>query len=335
LSGVPTAFFQLLLLGWAFIALPAFAVVERRVERRFEVSSESALKVDAMGGDVRITSDPTISAIEISVIQRAEVDTEEEMDQRLRALSLTMTQRKGTVMVTGLYSRSVTFSWTTWPPVNLIYEIKVPRRCDVDVYTHAGGIVIGELEGRVNVENESGNIFLGEIDGPVTAQSNSGHVGVTAATGPIFVSTVTGNITVGRAGGRTRLSSQGGYMELQRARGEVVIRGSGSDASVGFVSPMEHSADIKTSGGEIVLVLETTSACSLDVRSSLFGKVGLRGELPLKVVAGGVGETRLSAHVNGGGPRISARAHGGNVVVRGVAPLPVAMTDRRSGVGTP
>jgi len=109
---------------------------------------------------------------------------------------------------------------------------------------------------------------------------------------------------------------------LQRAAGEVVVRGDGSDALVGFVSPIRHAADISTSGGSVALVLENSAACTLDVRASVFGKVSLRGDLPLAVSAGGAGQSLLKAAINGGGERIQARASGGNVLVRGVVPLP-------------
>ena len=322
---MPRAFLYLITMGWALATVPAFALVERRIERRFEVPVNAVLKVDTFTGAVRITEEPDSKTIEVVVIQTAEVDTDAAMDSRLAPLTLKMSQRNGTVSLTADYWKPLTWSWKTWPPVNLVYEIKVPRRCDVQVATREGTIVIGSLEGHVVLSNESGNIFTDEIRGPVTAHSTTGAVAITAATGPIDASTLRGNIMVGRAGGRTRLSSQGGYIEVQQASGELVIRGNGSDAKVGFAPPVRSPADIKLSGGELALVLDTNSACTLDVRSSIFGKVGVRGELPLTVLAGGEGWSSLEATVNGGGPRITARASGGNVVVRGVEPIPAVL----------
>lgn len=287
--------------------------------------------VDTFSGSVRIVEDPDAKVIEVVVIQSAEVETEAAMDSRLEPLTLKMSQQGGVVALSARYAKPVSWSWKSWPPVNLAYEIKVPRRCDVQVTTHDGSILLGALEGRVVLENDSGSIFTGEIQGAVTARSNTGDVAITAASGPIDVSTLVGRIVVGRAGDRTKLSSQGGYIELQRARGEVVIRGDGSDAKVGFASPLKHPSDIKLSGGELALVLDRDSACTLNVHASMFGKVVVRGELPLKITAGGDGRSSLEAMVNGGGPVITARVSGGSVVVRGVEPLPVAWVGSSTG----
>jgi len=313
--------FILLITGCVLATVPAFALVERRVERRFEIPEDAALNLDTFSGEVRITEVPDAKAIEVLVVQTADVATETAMDARLACVSLEMNQRNGTVSLTTRYAKPMAWSWKTWPPVNLVYEIKVPRRCDVRITTRDGAIVIGSLEGRVVVGNESGDIFTGEIDGPVTAHSLTGGVAITAATGAINASTRTSTIQIGRAFGPTRVSSQGGYIEVQQAGAELVIRGSGSSAHVGFAQQFKHAADIAVSGGELMLVLETNRACTLDLKSSIFGKVNVRGGLPLKVTAGSVGQSSLEATVNGGGPRITARASGGSVVVRSVSPL--------------
>ncbi len=321
-------FLYFLAITWALVTVPAIAVIERRIERQFDVPMDAVLKVDTFDGAVRITEVAEGKTIDVVVVQTAEVDTEAAMDALLASLELSMDQRNGAVTLTARQRKRVGWSWHTWAPVSLVYEIKVPRRCDVQVDTLTGGIVIGSLEGSVVLNSESGDIFTGEINGPVTARSHTGRVAITAASGPIIASTLTGALTVGRATDHTRLSSRGGYIELQQASGEVVVRGSGSDAGVGFVSPVRHPADIMLSGGDLSLVLETNSACTLNLRSSLFGKVAVADELPLKVVGDGDRRSRLKATLNGGGPVIVARASGGNVILRGVEPFPSARTEQ-------
>lgn len=306
---------------WMWGVVPAFALIERKEERRFEVPANAVLNVDTFSGGVRILEQAEGKTIEVVVNKSAEIDSEKEMDARLEPLELSLSQQDGTVSVTARYRRAATWSWKAWPPVTLTYEIKVPKHCDVQVNTREGSIVVGSLQGSVVLNNESGNIFTGEIHGPVTARSKSGEVAITAATGAVEVSTVSGNITVGRAGGRTQLASSGGFIELQQAGGEVVVRGNGSYARVGFASPIRHPADIVVSGGELTLVMDNDSVCTLDARSSVFGKVAVRGGLPVKVTAGGADRIRLEGTVNGGGPLITARAGGGNIVLRGMEPL--------------
>lgn len=319
--------FILLITGCASATMPAFAVVERRVERRFEVPDAAVLNLDTFTGAVRIKEAPDAKVIEVVVIQTADVATEAAMDARLVPLTLEMSQHNSTVSLTARYAKSVGWSWTTWAPVTLAYEITVPSRCDVKITTHDGAIVVGSLEGRVVLGNESGNIFTGEITGPVTAHSIMGEIAITAASGATDLSTRTSNISIGRAFGPTRISSQGGYIDVQQAGADLVIRGNSSSAQVGFAPQFKPVADIVVSGGEVMLVMENNRMCTLDLRSSIFGKVSMRGELPLNVTNGAVGRSSLEATVNGGGPRITARANGGNVVVRSVKPLLFAQTD--------
>ena len=286
------------------------------------------LKVDSFYGRVTVREVPDAKAISVVVIQTADVATEADMDRCLKALDLRVERlRAGTVSVSARFRTLLTWSWKTWPPVALIYEIQVPRRCDVEIETGEGSITTGSVQGRVVLRSESGAIFSGEVDGSVKVRNRTGAVAITACTGPVDVGTDTGNITVGRVGGRATLASSGGLIELQRAAGEVVVRGDGSDAQVGFASPILHAANINTSGGSVALVVENSAACTLDVRASVFGKVALRGDLPLAVSAGGVGQSALKAAVNGGGARIQARASGGNVLLRGVVPLPVVRSE--------
>ncbi len=315
-------------LGWLLFAVTASAVIERRVEHRFEVPGDAVLKVDVFSGIVNVSAHDDAHMIEVVVLQTAEVTSEDAMDEHLATLSLSFKQHKnGAVLVGARYVKPVSFSWTAWPPVNLVYEIKVPRRSDVTIETGEGRIAIGALEGRINVRNQAGEIFIGEIDGSIIARSDTGRVGITAATGTIKATTVTGNITVGRTGTHTRVASGGGFIEVQRVRGELVVRGSGSNADVGFDLPIRRPADISLSGGTLTLIVEKPSECTLDMRASVFGKVSVRGELPLNVVAGGAGRSGFKAHVNGGGPRIMARAKGGNILVRAVDPLPLLVAD--------
>jgi len=207
--------------------------------------------------------------------------------------------------------------------VTLTYEISLPEHCDVDIQSGNGVITLGAIKGRVSLATEGGAIYAQEIDGAFTARSRSGAIGVSACTGDLEVRTETGSITIGRAAGKTTLVSRGGFIEVQRASNRLVVRGDGSNAQIGFISPIREAADIVLSGGTLTLRLDNNVASTLDLRASVFGKIHMRGKLPMQVSAGGVGKSRLHADVNGGGPRLVARAHGGSVMVRALDPVPV------------
>lgn len=282
----------------------------------------ASLKVD--GGFGAVTVSPVAGAKEIVIVVTlsAEAENDTDFERRLGLLDLSIRQDvEGRVELAAKLRRAVTWSWNDWPPLAMSCDIRVPARCDVDVRTSGGAIRLGSLSGRVTLASDSGQVFAREIDGSFKAVSRSGAVSLAACTGDIDITTGSANITVGRAGGRTTLTSRGGYIEAQRVAGELVLRGDGSSAQVGFASPIRKPADIELSGGDLVLTLETGAAGELDVRASRLGRVELDGELPLTVTSGGVGRSSLLASFNGGGPRLQARASGGNVWLRAVEPL--------------
>jgi hypothetical protein len=213
----------------------------------------------------------------------------------------------------------VTFTWQTWPPVLLTFDIKVPRACDADLRTHDGDISVGKLRGKLKLTNDSGKIFAGETDGTVTARSRLGDIAVTACTGMIDAFTASGNIDVGRAPGGARLTSDGGLIETEAAGGDFQVSGNGSEVKVRFAYPVAHAAEVATSGGSITAILDQRSAVDLDASSSPLDQVVARGLAPAGLPDG---EKRggLTAKLNGGGPAVVIRASGGHVLLRGEEP---------------
>ena len=297
-------------------------MIERRIQRRFDVAANPTLKIDSFSGAVNISKGEG-QAIEVTVIEQAEVEKEADMDARVKDLDLRMSGTASGVDIVARYKKQLAWTWDSWPPLRITYEIKVPSQCDLEVHTQDGSIVIGALQGNLDLSNDSGAIFTGEIGGEVKAKSRVGDISITACSGAITAKSRMGNVTAGRAFGRTELSSDGGYIDLQRAMGEVVIHGSGSDTKVGFVPPIIKPAKVTTSGGEITLVMETVSACSLDLSASIFGRVKVRN-LAVNTTKGGDGHSRLVGTVNAGGALITADANGGNIFVRGLDPIPAA-----------
>ena len=71
----------------------------------------------------------------------------------------------------------------------------------------------------------------------------------------------------------------------------------------------------------MILVIDQRSACTLDLRASIFGKVvNVNDRLKLTPTSGAFGKSRLKATLNGGGPQLAAKANGGHVYVQAVTP---------------
>jgi hypothetical protein len=306
------------------MSVPAYALIERKVERSFPVGARPALVIVSPDGPVNVRTVPGAREITVTIVQTADTTDAAEGERRFAQHDLTIGEsRANRVEIVSRFRRGHFWVWQAARPVELAYYISIPEHCDVDIRAGNGAITLGTVKGRVKLTTESGAIHSEEIDGTFTARSGTGAVSLAACTGDIDVSTDVAGITIGRAGGKTMLVSRGGFIEVQRVSGRIVVRGDGSDALVGFVSPIREAAEIVLSGGTLTLRLDNNAESTLDLRSSVFGRVNLRGELPMHVSAGGVGKSRLHADVNGGGPRLVAHARGGSVLVRSLDPVPV------------
>jgi hypothetical protein len=213
----------------------------------------------------------------------------------------------------------VRWAWESWPPVALAYVVKVPRICNLDLLTPEGDITVCSLEGEVKVRTGNGAIFIGEITGAVRATNTRGDVSVTACSGELIITAKSGNVLVGRTSGRARISGAGGLIEVQSAHGNLQVEADGADIKAGFVHPLTEISELRASGGDIEIVVDQRSACTLSARASTFGKVKIKN-LALAVTSGKIGSSTLIGTLNGGGPKILANASGGSVRLTGSEP---------------
>ncbi len=306
-----------LLLG--YLAPLSKAAVERVVEKTFAVTPGITLKVDTCQGVIRIEPSSVDNQIHVLVRQTINADNDAAADKRVQELDLRFEQTSTLIKVRARYRRAARWAWESWPPVALAYVVKVPHDCNVDLSTPEGDITVCSLKGSVLARARTGTIFAQEIDGTVQASSTRGDVSVTACTGALTLSTKLGNIIVGRANGLTKIDASGGLIEVQNARGQLHVDADGADIKIGFAHPLIQSADLRAAGGDIEAVFDPRSAGTLMVNASSFGAVKVKN-LPLKLESGKTGSARVVGTLNGGGPKISIKASGGNVRLTGLEP---------------
>lgn len=224
------------------------------------------------------------------------------------------------VRMVGSKRKAVVWDWDPLRNVQVNIEITAPAESDLRIDLTDGSVVIGELHGDADVRLGSGSVFARRITGGARVRGERGLITFGAVEGGVDIAVTSGEIVIGRAEGPVTVSSQGGSVEIQQARDTVRATGSGVDLLVGLTGEARDGSDLNTSGGSVTLKLERDADLVIDARASLFGEVKVRG-LPLEVLAGGVGSSRLQARVNAGGPRINLRASGGNVSLIGLEPL--------------
>jgi hypothetical protein len=88
---------------------------------------------------------------------------------------------------------------------------------------------------------------------------------------------------------------------------------SGGDVSATFVGTLRGDSLLSTSGGRVKATVESKAAFQLDASTS-GGGVEAAG-FTITIDKGGVGKSRLSGAVNGGGPLLKLRSSGGDIVL--------------------
>lgn len=295
------------------------------VERSFDVQPGGSLTLDTDRGSIEVT---TTEAPRVTVrVEREALDGSlDEQDHEVE-----LEQRGPDVSIRGETARSALWGWRS-SRLRVRYTIVVPRRYDLDLETSGGDIAVADLDGEVRARTSGGDLVLGRIAGPVTATTSGGDVELSSSTGPATLRSSGGDIAVGDVDGAVDAHTSGGDVRIERAAGDVAVSTSGGDISVAEV----HGAiDARTSGGDVTATIATqprsdcrlsTSGGRVEVRlaADLAADVdaytsGGRLELDLPLtVRGTISRTRVEGTLNGGGPRLTLRSSGGNIVVRGL-----------------
>ena len=126
---------------------------------------------------------------------------------------------------------------------NLILQIHVPHRYDLDVAVESGNIVTQDVDGIVVFSSGGGEIRAGNIGSAVPFKALP-H-GLFAAR----FETAGGNIRVGNVVGGLRASTGGGQISAGDVRGPAVLRTGGGDIRVGHVF---GAATFASGGGDII-----------------------------------------------------------------------------------
>jgi hypothetical protein len=305
----------LLLLG-VLMALPAAlqAKIVRTVEKNFTVQPGGNLKAVTFGGSIKVKSadSPEVRVVATETFSRA--STEQEADEILKDLVLTLEQSGNDVTVTAEYpNRPRGFSFGSWPPVQVSLEITVPRSCNLTLNTSGGSISVASLKGDVHARTSGGSLTFERIDGELDGATSGGSIRLVEGTARAKLSTSGGGITVERAGGPTEVSTSGGSITVNSARALLSARTSGGSIRVNLTEPLREDATFSTSGGSIRVQVVKNASFELDASTS---GGGVRADgFALEVLKGGVGKNNLVAKVNQGGPRLRLRTSGGSIAV--------------------
>lgn len=308
-------FLPLLAFG-AFLVSPGLleAKITRTVEKTFSVQPGGNLKAATQGGDITIrTSDSP--QVHVLVKQVIRASTEAEADEILEKLTLRLEQSGNDVVAEARYEKRGPGSWFgSWPPVNVSFEVTVPKHFNLGLNTSGGDISVASLRGNVRARTSGGDLKFDRIDGDIEAGTSGGDILLKEGTALAKLNTSGGDIEVDRAGGPTEVSTSGGDVTLRSVAQLIRATTSGGDVHAVITGPIAEDALLSTSGGDVYVEVIKGAAFHLDASTS-GGSVKADG-LTITLEAGANGKNKLVGAVNGGGPRLKLRSSGGDVTVR-------------------
>ncbi|HEX5706430.1 MAG TPA: DUF4097 family beta strand repeat-containing protein [Pyrinomonadaceae bacterium] len=250
----------------------------RRVERQFNVASGKRLDVDLETG----------GALDISGWDQESVSVRATLGGRDGAQSVVDFRETGAGLAIHSRYEGGRRNYST----NIRFEIKVPRRFDVQFNTMGGRIRLADLEGSFGGETMGGALDLSNLKGRLDLSTMGGNITLRGSEVDGKVSTMGGEVLVEDVTGDVKGSSMGGkviYKNVTNRSGvstgsEVRITSMGGDIRV---EDAPAGANVSTMGGDITI----RSAVKF-VRAKTMG-----GDIRIEAVDGAAHATTMGGDV--------------------------------------
>lgn len=311
--------FLTVLVAGALLAAPAAlqaksARITRVVEKTFTVQPGGTFKAATQGGDITIrTAD--IKEVRVTARKLFRTSDEKEADDIDAKLELTIEQAGNDVTAEAKYEKRPGGSWfSSWPPVNVSFEVTVPKNYNLNLNTSGGDIEAASVVGNVRARTSGGDMKFDRVEGEIDAHTSGGDITLREGTASAKLGTSGGNIDVDRAGGPTQVSTSGGDITINSVTQLLSASTSGGDVRATITEPLKQDTVLSTSGGDVRVRVVKNAGFELDASTS-GGDVRAEG-VTITIAKGGVGKSRLAGSVNGGGPRLKLRSSGGDISVQ-------------------
>jgi DUF4097 and DUF4098 domain-containing protein YvlB len=139
-----------------------------QVDRTLPLQPGGTLKLKNFSGDIRITG-ADAAEVSIHAVRRA-------TRERLNRIKLTIETIGDTVSINANDRESESDDRNN--VVETSFEIRVPRKTNLDVHSFSSVITVDDVEGRHKINNFSGDLHLTRMAGPVRAKTFSGAIGL-------------------------------------------------------------------------------------------------------------------------------------------------------------
>jgi DUF4097 and DUF4098 domain-containing protein YvlB len=226
-----------LLVGMSGAAATAQTYETEEVNRTIPFHGAGTLRLKNFSGDIRITGTDA-GEVTIHAVRRAP-------RERLDRIKLTI-ETTGSTIDIDANDRGRRDDDDRENVVETSFDVRVPRRVNLDVQGFSSTITADDLEGRHKIQSFSGNMRLTRMRGPVHAKTFSGtiHLNTADAGHDLDLDTFSGDIELAipqNTGADIRLNSFSGDLRTElpvtlvsksRRNLHATVNGGGSDVRV-------------------------------------------------------------------------------------------------------
>ena len=152
---------------------------------------------------------------------------------------------------------------------NAEFEIRIPKKFNLDLETLAGPIRISDVSGSAKCMTRAGyievnkiggdleartlggHIDVGEVDGDFLAHTKGGHIHADRVNGSVDAESLGGHIDFGITGGHVHAVSMGGGITIWKANASVDAKSPAGAISVNFIKQPGADSILKSETGSI------------------------------------------------------------------------------------
>jgi hypothetical protein len=258
---------------------------ETLLTHEFPLASGGRLMVNVHDADVTVESTPTGAEVAVDVGARDAAWAREVFDRMRFDVSL----EDHVLTVRSADPHIQPGEWRERGGVGVRVRVAVPHQFDATLNTGDGDVVIGDLDGRLEVRTSDGDVSIGRVRGPA-----------------VVVSTSDGDITADRLEvEHIEVHTTDGDVTLEHVLGSVEAATSDGDVCVHLEAPA--AVAVRTGDGDIYISTAGPFGLDLDLQG---GDLALPRGLAFD---GTVSPRAARGSIHGGGPQIMAVTGDGTV----------------------
>ncbi len=190
-----------------------------------------------------------------------------------------------------------------------------------EIKTSGGNIITENIGQSAIIKTAGGNISLKNIGGEAVISSGGGNIEAGEISGKVEIKTGGGNIDLLKSNGNALVKTGAGNINLQNVNGSVIASSGAGEIYVKLYPNENSNSEIKTSAGDITLLIPDNTKSTVDAKtSSAFGwgnddENGISSDFKADESKKSNNQNHKIFVINGGGNKISLQAVYGTIKI--------------------